>query len=123
MNTADAFRRMVKTGPGETFGGITASKRAPLNGAAKRQLAFQDRIFPGDGASDRAGHGRDQRFRRRRSHLADGLHCPAQPVRPYAAVRIEHQLDDIGGLQEPAERGPKLPAQGLGEPPGLLFTR
>src|SRR5260370_34076220 len=33
VNTDEALRRMVNTGPGDTFGGITASKRAPLNGA------------------------------------------------------------------------------------------
>ena len=90
--TEEALRRMVNTGPGETFGGMTASKRAPHSGGGQRQLALKDRVFAGDGTADRARDRADQGFGVGRRHRADRRHVAAQPVDPEPAIRIEHDL-------------------------------
>jgi hypothetical protein len=73
------------------------------SGAVEPQLTFENRVLTRDGAAQRAGNGRNEGFRRRGRHRSRRLHRLAKAVDPDRPVGIQHQLDDIRFVQQPAE--------------------
>jgi hypothetical protein len=51
-------------------------------GAVERQFALDDRIVARHRGTQDRGHGRDQRLRGLRQHLADPRHAAAEPILP-----------------------------------------
>ena len=114
VNTADALRRMVKTGA-DTTGGSSASKRDAIEWRLRGKFAFQDRVFAGDRAAEGGRDRSDERFRRCRRQPANRAHPLAEPVGPDSAIRVQHQLNHAGFRETGRERA-ELTLHGFRQP-------